>query len=225
MDMTIGRRESNKQRTRRVIRRSAMGLFTTYGFDDVTTAQVAEEAGVSPATVFNYFATKQDLFFGEVERLETALVDLVATVPPGASIWSALQGHVLYELTAGRAYTDPHAVASFHAILAASPVLRAREAEIYERRVVVLTAALHDAGHELLTAGVAARQFVAAEQLVAAELRRRLTGRRAPRRILSEVEELVGQIFEMVRTGVGDLAAQPRTAEQADRRPSRIRRV
>ena len=65
-----------------------------------------------------------------------------------------------------------------------------------------------------MTASVAARQFVAAEQLTGAELRRRLTGRRAPRRVLNEVEELVGQIFEMVRTGVGDLAAQPQTDEQ-----------
>ena len=111
-----------------------MGLFAAHGFDEVTTAQVAETAGVSPATVFNYFATKEDLFFGEIERLENMLTDLVAAVPPGSSIWTALQGHVLYELTAGRAYTDPAAVAPFHAVLAASPSLRAREAEIYERR-------------------------------------------------------------------------------------------
>ncbi len=172
-----GRRELNKQRTRRAIRGAAMGLFAAHGFDEVTTAQVAEAAGVSPATVFNYFATKEDLFFGEIERLENMLIDLVAAVPPGSSIWTALQGHVLYELTAGRAYTDPAAVAPFHAVLAASPSLRAREAEIYERRVFVLTQALRDAGQESLPASVAARQFVAAEQLVAAELRRRVTRR------------------------------------------------
>ncbi len=148
---------------------------------------------MSPATVFNYFATKQDLFFGEVERLEQELADLVAAVPPGDSIWSALQGHVVYELTAGRAYTDPHAVGPFHAILAASPGLRAREAEIYERRVVVLTQALCDAGAGTDDLECRRAAVHAAEQLAAAELRRRLTGRRAPRRVLNEVEELVGQ--------------------------------
>lgn len=207
-----GRRELSKQRTRRAIRSSAMGLFATYGFDHVTTAQVAEQAGVSPATVFNYFATKEDLFFGEVEHLENMLADLVAGVPSGSSIWSALQGHVLYELTAGRAYTDPPAVTSFHAMLAASPDLRAREAEIYERRVIVLSEALTDAGQQPLTANVAARQYVAAEQLVAAELRRRLTGRRvASRRLLAELEDIISQIFDLVRSGIGDLTAGPRT--------------
>jgi AcrR family transcriptional regulator len=222
MEPTTGRRELNKQRTLRAIRASAMGLFATYGFDHVTTAQVAEQAGVSPATVFNYFATKEDLFFGEVEDLERKLSDLIAAVPSGASIWTALQGHVLWELTAGRAYTDPHAVTSFHAILAASPSLRAREAEIYERRVVVLTKALGDAGHEPLTASVAARQFIAVEQLAAAELRRRLTTRSAPRRILRELDELVGEIFDIMRAGVGDLIAHAPTDRL--REPARPRR-
>lgn len=208
MESMSGRRELNKQHTRRIIRRTAMGLFETHGFDQVTTVQIAAEAGVSPATVFNYFPTKEDLFFGQVEDLERELVELVAAVPPGTSILTALQGHVLYELTAGRAYTKPSAVTSFHALLAASPNLLAREAAIYERRAGVLTEALIDAGQQPLTASVAAREFIAAEQLVAAELRRRLSGRSSARRTLRELEELVDHIFHILRTGLGDLTGQ-----------------
>jgi AcrR family transcriptional regulator len=213
MESTLGRRELNKQRTRRQIRRSAMQLFATHGFDGVTTMQVAEAAGVSAATVFNYFATKEDLFFGQVEELETRLTELVAGVPARASILTALQGHVLYELTAGRATTDPRAVVSFHSILADSPSLKAREAEIYERRVSVLRSALAAAGQDELTAAVAAREYVAAEQLIAGELRRRLARSASPRRILRDLEGLIDRVFGLVRTGVGDLtptASPPR---------------
>ena len=43
-----------------------MRLFVQRGFDHVTVAEVAAEAGLSEKTVFNYFPTKEDLFFDEV---------------------------------------------------------------------------------------------------------------------------------------------------------------
>jgi AcrR family transcriptional regulator len=96
-------REANKRRTRQLIRRHALDLFFAQSFDDVTTTQVAFAAGVSPATVFNYFPSKEDLVFGQVEELEQRLTSLVLGVPPGQSILAELQRHTLYELTAGRA--------------------------------------------------------------------------------------------------------------------------
>lgn len=209
MPATPGRRELNKQRTRRAIRQAAMDLFIAHGFDSVTTSQVADAAGVSPATLFNYFAAKEDLFFGQVRQLERELTELVDAVPAGESILTALQGHVLYELTAGRNDTNPDAVTSFHAVVAQSAGLRAREAEIYERRAFVLTRALIGAGQPPLTAGVAARHYIAAEQQVAAELRRRLSGSGSgsgsASEIMAELEGLVSEIFELMRSGVGDL--------------------
>ena len=205
MESEPGRRELNKQRTRQLIRRSAMALFERDGFERVTTTQVAEAAGVSPATVFNYFSTKEDLFFGQVRQLERELTELVASVSPGESILSALRGHVLYELTAGRAQSNPTAVTTFHALVADSPNLRAREAEIYERRAIVLTEALVAAGQPALTASVAARQYIAAEQLIAAELRRRLSSRKSAQRVITELDGLLEQVFDLLRSGVGDL--------------------
>ncbi len=206
MPYEAGRRELNKQQTRRAVRQAAMVLFRTHGFDQVTTTQVAQAAGVSPATLFNHFATKEDLFFGQVRQLERELAALVSAVPPGESILTALQGHVIYELTAGRAEAKPADVGYFHALVAASANLQAREAEIYERRAVVLTTALIEAGQESMVARVAARQYIAAEQLIAAELRRRLSGRRSTRRALAELDDFVAQVFDLVRTGLGDLA-------------------
>ncbi|WP_329334641.1 TetR/AcrR family transcriptional regulator [Streptomyces sp. NBC_00663] len=71
--MTEGLRERKKRETRQRISDIATGLFLERGFMDVTIADVAEAADVSVNTVYNYFATKEDLFLdrskGVVDRL------------------------------------------------------------------------------------------------------------------------------------------------------------
>src|SRR6195952_5891841 len=48
--------------TRAKIREVANRLFMERGYDAVTVAEVAREAGVSSVTVFNHFPRKEDLF-------------------------------------------------------------------------------------------------------------------------------------------------------------------
>ena len=74
----VGLRESKKLHTRQQIADEAMRLFVTRGFDHVTVAEVAAAAGVSEKTVFNYFPTKEDLFFDEVPKREAALVEAIS---------------------------------------------------------------------------------------------------------------------------------------------------
>jgi AcrR family transcriptional regulator len=57
------RRAQKKAQTRETIRTVAQSLFAEQGFDDVTIADVARGADVAVQTVFNHFATKEDLFF------------------------------------------------------------------------------------------------------------------------------------------------------------------
>jgi AcrR family transcriptional regulator len=53
--------------TRARIREVANRMFLERGYDAVTVAEVAREAGVSSVTVFNHFARKEDLFLDRVD--------------------------------------------------------------------------------------------------------------------------------------------------------------
>ncbi len=209
MEPDFGRRALNKQQTHRAIRRTAMRLFHERGFDDVTTSEIADASGVSAATLFNYFATKEDLFFGQVEELEQALAELVRSCEPGQSILQALQGHVVYELTAGRAYTRPSDVTPFHQLVMSSARLQTKEAEIYQRREKVLTEALTQAlgvERDPLIARMAAGQYIAAERVIAAELRDRLVSGTPTKQAFRELQPFISEVFDTLRTGVGDLS-------------------
>jgi Bacterial regulatory proteins, tetR family len=63
MSIPLGRRQRKKDETRRAISEAAMRLFIENGYENVTIAQIAAVADVSVNTVFNYFPTKEDLFF------------------------------------------------------------------------------------------------------------------------------------------------------------------
>ena len=85
----LGLRERNRQRQREAITWAAHGLFARRGFDGATMAEIARKAGVSRATVFNYFPTKDSLaeaITAEVmahyqRMLEAALADEKTPTP------------------------------------------------------------------------------------------------------------------------------------------------
>jgi AcrR family transcriptional regulator len=66
---SAGRRERKKLETRERIFESAVVLFAAHGYDSTTMEQIGERADVSRATVFNYFARKEDIVFEWFGRL------------------------------------------------------------------------------------------------------------------------------------------------------------
>jgi len=91
----MGLREQKKEQTRRRISEVATRLFLERGYDAVTTAEIAQVAEVAPATLFNYFPTKESLVFDEDRALEDALVAAVTARPAGTAVLDALRGAIL----------------------------------------------------------------------------------------------------------------------------------
>lgn len=120
-----GLRERKKQRTRELIAETAKHLFRERGFDAVTVADVAAAAEVSPGTVFNYFPTKEDLFYGEMQSFEQKLCDAVRDRPLGESVLMAFKRVILggYERLASNEAAEM--IATVARIIRQSPALQA----------------------------------------------------------------------------------------------------
>jgi len=153
----VGLRETKKLRTRQEIADKAMGLFVKRGFDHVTVAEVAAAADVSEKTVYNYFPTKEDLFFDEVPDRERALVEAVRNRRPGESVASALER--LQSTACGRMCSEGFAI--FARIIEESPALQAKELEVMARFTDALAGAIQsELGVHDLDAKVAANVLV-----------------------------------------------------------------
>ena len=82
----MGLRELKKEQTRQLIADTAWRLFADRGFDNVTVAEIAREAQVAEATVFNYFRSKEDLFYSRFEAFSARLADAVRDRDTGRAL-------------------------------------------------------------------------------------------------------------------------------------------
>jgi AcrR family transcriptional regulator len=123
--------ERGGPQTRARIREVANRLFIERGYDAVTVAEVAREAGVSSVTVFNHFPRKEDLFLDRtvdaVEVLRTAVRDR----GEGVDVLTSLrdQSMRLFEERHPLSGVDARSVGFFRTV-ATSPALVARAREI-----------------------------------------------------------------------------------------------
>jgi len=130
-----GLRERKKQQTRQAIAAAAFDLFAEHGFDRVPVADVAIRANVSEATVFNYFPTKEDLVYGQMEEFESSLIAAIRDRSPGQSVTAAF-GAFLLRTHGLLGTSDPEArtrLATISRIIVDSPSLLARERQVYDR--------------------------------------------------------------------------------------------
>jgi AcrR family transcriptional regulator len=210
----MDRRARKKARTHEEIRTAAREMFAARGFEAVTIADIAAAADVAVQTVFNHFATKEDLFFDGrtpwVEGAAEAVRSRPASVPPLRALREYLVGTVA-------ALADPHADEerrSFLATIEASPTLRAREQEVVreaERRlcealIEVWTSEAADSRPEhpeMLAPLIAATWLAAARVLVLS---------RRPAILAAEhgtadasLETLTGEVLDRLEQGLGTL--------------------
>jgi AcrR family transcriptional regulator len=82
-----GRRAANKLDKLNRVKEAARELFTTVGYDEATTRQIAQRAGVALGTVFNYATTKRDLLFlVSNDLLDEARALAATSTRPGRSL-------------------------------------------------------------------------------------------------------------------------------------------
>jgi AcrR family transcriptional regulator len=134
-----GLRARKKRAARDGIAATARRIFAERGFDAVTVVEVAAAADVSEKTVFNHFATKEDLVFaGREEHLVRLLADIIGR-PPGASVldvFRATTNTMIDGLVAGG---DDDVLAR---IIGGSRALQDRLAMGWEDEAAALTAAI-----------------------------------------------------------------------------------
>jgi AcrR family transcriptional regulator len=75
---TAGRRARKKLETRERILQSGVALFAAHGYDSTTMEHIGDRADVSRATVFNYFARKEDIVFEWFGRMRDEFATALA---------------------------------------------------------------------------------------------------------------------------------------------------
>lgn len=96
----VSLRERKKLATRRTLRKAALDLVAERGFARVTVEDIAEAAGVSPRTFFNYFPTKEAALFGAAPDRAEALRQRLILQVPGETALDALRVMLVCEARA-----------------------------------------------------------------------------------------------------------------------------
>jgi AcrR family transcriptional regulator len=214
----MGLRERKKAQTRQLIADTAWRLFADRGFERVTVAEVAREAQVAVATVFNYFPAKEDLFFFRLEAFGADLVEAVAGRAAGEPALAAFRrqllgaGGLLAQVEAG----DDQALErlrTMNRVIAASPALQAREHQAFAATAAALAdrlAAGTGSAPGDLDAQVAANALVGVQRALVHHTRRRVLAEERPAGLAADVRTRAERAFALLERGLGDYPGQGR---------------
>jgi AcrR family transcriptional regulator len=122
----VGLRERKKEQTRASIQRAALELIAAQGYESTTCEQIAAAAEVSPATLFRYFPTKEDIVLqdGYDPVIAAAVVARPSGEPPVVAVRRGLAA-ALAEVFSG----DVEAIRQRTALILSVPALRSRARE------------------------------------------------------------------------------------------------
>jgi AcrR family transcriptional regulator len=207
-----GLRARKKQQTRERIAEAARRLFLEHGFERVTVAMVARAADVAPGTVFNYFPTKEDLFYSGLENFEAELVEAVRHRPSGESALSAFRRVVLDGTNRLAGEEVAQVIANAARIIDASPALQAREREIVARATDALARLIAEeaaSDHHNLEAWVAANALMGVQRALVADVRAQILAGRQGATLAKHARSEATRAFALLETGLRDYARKP----------------
>jgi AcrR family transcriptional regulator len=143
-DGEVGLRERKKQQTRDAIARAATELFARDGFESVTVKQIAGAANVSRQTVFNYFATKEEMLFDRDQDVLEALLAAIRGRADG-SLVDAFRAHTISFWRRIEEDGDGDVTpATFWRVVQSSPSLRDYSEVVFARHARAVAGALAD---------------------------------------------------------------------------------
>jgi AcrR family transcriptional regulator len=213
MTAEVGLRERKKQRTRELIAETARRLFAERGFDAVPVSEIAREAEVSEATVFNYFPTKEDIFYSRLEAFEEEVLSSIRDRQPGESVIRAFGRFVTTPrgLLAARDPEQVEHLAAITRVITESPALLAREQQVYAEYTDALAKLLSTetaANPGDLEPWVVARTLIGLHQAAVDYSRREiLAGTRNPT-LARRVRRQTQQALEVLSNGLADYGAR-----------------
>ncbi len=195
--------ERGGPQTRARIREVANRLFLERGYDAVTVAEVAREAGVSSVTVFNHFPRKEDLFLDRTADAVDLLRSAVRDRAPGVDVLDSLHAMSarLFDSRHPLSGVDPRS-APFFRTVAESPSLVARAREIASELQQALARELgadpaFDGDGPLL-----ATLFISGYSSVMVETARRLLAGEPPDAVVEDHGARLGRLFDALRNGI-----------------------
>jgi AcrR family transcriptional regulator len=194
--------ERGGPQTRARISEVATRLFLDRGFDAVTVAEVAREAGVSSVTVFKHFPRKEDLLLDRADDAVELLRSAVRDRAPGVDVPASLHEATL------RLVDIRHALSGvadgsipFFRTVAASPALVARAREIASDLQRTLTEELERDPTFEGDGTLLAAFFVAGYSTVLVETARRLIAGEPPTTVVDDHRTRLERLFDALRNG------------------------
>ena len=192
-----GLRERKKLKTRTAIHDAALRLFAERGYEATTIADIAEAADVSRATFFSYYASKDDVVFGDAPRAAEALEALLADLPEGMSTLQAVREWL--RTLAG--WLDDDRLPLQRRLTVEIPSVAARRHQIHARFEDIIAAALaRELDSELAARLVAASLLGALGTVETAAVERTEAGGRALS--AAEVDRLLDATMAFVDGGL-----------------------
>ena len=89
----------NVDERRRQLLERATALFATHGYDELSMAKLAREAGISKPLLYHYFPSKRDLFEAVLSQAADEHLRRIATddaLPPAAQLAAAVDAYLTW---------------------------------------------------------------------------------------------------------------------------------
>lgn len=194
-----GLRERKKRQTQEAIAARAMELFQIHGFDAVTVADVARAADVAEKTVFNHFATKEDLVFFRSDDRLAAQVEAIRTRPPGTPISQVFEAHTM-EMLARIESGQFERMMTLPRLVRGSPALQTRLLSYWEQEAHELTLAVSE--DDDVVAATAVRALAWAHRTIFRVAMKRLLAGEHPLTVVAEMRLETRRVYSRLERGL-----------------------